>query len=117
MKRFLIICETNWCGEEQTYSAWAENDSEPQFQEAVQSAAYDNFTAYPGTGFTAVIDEMFGTENEEDLTKNQLEEAYEAESEYYNSTIEEWDETRDEEEWDWYELIYDGREKRKENAV
>ena len=104
MKRFLINCHTAWCGESQTFSAYAESDSDKDLNNAVESAAYDNFNSYSGTGFEGVGDES-------ELTEEQLEKAYAAESKFYGFSIEEWDETNDESEWEWHELIYDRREK------
>lgn len=107
MKRFLINVFTNWCGEEQDYAAYAEDEFE--IEPVAAEASYENFNNYPGTGFEAVLEELFDTTHEEDLTEEQLNEAYDVEGNYYGHSIQEWDETRDEEEWNWYTLIYDGR--------
>jgi hypothetical protein len=108
MKRFLINVYTNWCGEEQDFAAYAKDAFEIELIAA--EASYENFDNYPGTGFGAVLEELFDTTDSEDLTEEELNEAYKAEGDYYGYSITEWDETRDEEEWNSYTLIYDGRE-------
>ena len=107
MKRFLINTYTNWCGEELEFSAIAESDSDPELCAKAQEAAYSSFSDFGG--LKSILENMFPYD--EDYTDEQLEEASEQEDEYYGYTIKEWDETRNEEEWDWYELIYDANEK------
>lgn len=104
MKRFLINVSTNWCGEENTFSAIANNESE--LDKVAEEVAYNNFCSYGGQD--AILKELFG--DEEEYTDEMFDEASEIESEYYFYDIEEWDEERSDEEWDWYELVYDGRE-------
>ena len=103
MKRFLINVYTNWCGEDNDFSAIANDESE--LRNIASNLAYDNFTSF--TGFEGILEELFPEVEEGEYTEEQTDEAIDSESEYYGYTIEEWDETRPEEEWDWYELIYD----------
>lgn len=107
MKRFLINTYTDWCGEELEFSAIAESDSDPELCAKAQEAAYSSFIDFGG--LENILESMFPYD--EDYTDEQLEEASKKEDEYYGYIIEEWDETRNEEEWDWYELIYDANEK------
>lgn len=107
MKRFLINCYTHWCGEDNTYTAYAESESDKRLNEAAQMAAYDNFSDYDG--FSGVLVDMFDTDDESELTKDEIQEAIDNENEYYSFIIEPWDYDRSEEEWEWYDVIYDGR--------
>lgn len=111
MKRFLIKCTTEWCEEDQTFSAIAEDEDE--LQSIAQEFAYENFNSYPQTGSGAILEELFPDVEDGEYTDEQIEEAAEHESEYYGFNIEEWewDEKRDEEEWGWYDLIYNSLEK------
>lgn len=80
MKRFLIHVTTAWCGMDQEYVAIAHNEGE--LEDIAQQLAYNNFIEF-------------------DLLQQIVEKG-----DYYSYTIEEWDETRPEHEWGWYELIY-----------
>jgi len=106
MKRFLIECSTNWCGEEAIFSAYAEQASD--LDPIAAECAYDNFNDYPQTGHEGVLEDLFP--GVEEYTDEMHDEASEQEGNYYFYTISEWDETRDEKEWEWYDLIYDARE-------
>lgn len=112
MNRYLIQVDTNWCGEEQTFAAYANDKSE--LESTAQEVAYENFNSYPGTGFDGLLSDLFPDVEDEEYTDDMIDEAGALESEYYGFSIEPWDESRDETEWDWFELIYDGR--KKENA-
>lgn len=111
MKRYLIDCWTNWCGEEETYSAIAHNEEE--LETIASTVAYDNFA--DATGFSGIAEEVFPDISYQDLSDEQIDELYEVEGEYYGYNIIEWDETRPEEEWDWYELVYDANENDEED--
>jgi len=100
-KRFLIHVYTNWCGEDNDFSAIVKDESE--LDSIAQEAAYNNFSDF--NGIEGILEEMFPSE--EDYTDEQRDEAAEFEGDYYSYNIEEWDESRNEEEWAWYELIYD----------
>ena len=104
-KRFLINCDTSWCGENETFSAIAEDKNE--LKSVAQEAAWENFNNYPQSGLEGILSELFPDVEDEDYSDEQMEEATEHEEEYYSYYIKEWDETRDEEEWNWYDLIYD----------
>ena len=101
-KKFTINVYTNWCGESNDFGAIAK--SEEELYDTAQSAAFENFQSF--SGIEGVLEEMFGSE--EDYTPEQFDEACEVEGEYYGFTIEEFE--ADEEEWEYYDIIYDGRE-------
>lgn len=103
MKRWLINVGTNWCGEHNTYSAYAETELE--LLDTINELAYQNFSDF--SGFTTILEELFP--NAEEYTEEMENEAMEIESEYYYGDCEEWDENRPEKEWLWYDLVYDGR--------
>lgn len=103
MKRFLINVYTSWCGEENDFVAIAESRLSDGLESAAGYAAYENFSGF--SGIDAILEEMFP--DEEEYTDEMFDEAAKIEGDYYGYSIEEWDETRDEEEWSWYELIYD----------
>lgn len=104
MKRFLINCITNWCGEENTFSAYAENQQD--LEDIAENAAYENFNEF--SGFHGILEDLFP--EVEDYDDSMEDAAAAVEGEYYSYSIEEWDEERDEEEWKWYDLIHDARE-------
>lgn len=106
MKRFLINCYTAWCGEEETYAAIAESEFDKNLVSIRDSLAYDNFME--GNGPDEMYHEEYPDIDLEDLTDEDKDAV--DEGAYYGSTIEEWDETRPEEEWDWYELVYDAND-------
>lgn len=103
MPRFLINCWTAWCGEDETFAAIA--DYEEQLSDVLDNCAYDNYLE--GTGPDGILTEVYPDIDPEDLTDEERDEALENEGGYYGGSIEEWDETRPEEEWGWYELVYD----------
>lgn len=103
MKRWLITCDTNWCGTESIYSAIA--DTEEELVDIVEQLAYDNFNDLAG-GFESVLEELFP--DEEEYTEEMENEAMDKEHEFYTAVIREWD--LPEEEWSWYECVYDGRD-------
>lgn len=109
MKRFLIECWTHWCGEEETYVAIAKNEGE--LLDLASLLAYDNFME--GMGSDGMYREEYPDIDLEDLTEEDIEAV--DESGYYGVSITEWDETRPEEEWDWYELVYDANENDEED--
>ena len=105
MKRFLINVSTSWCGEEESYSAIADNEED--LYDVADELAYENFSEFGGR--EKLSEELYP---DLDITDDDaIEEADiqidEVEHEHYFSNIEEWDESRPEEEWDSYELVYD----------
>lgn len=104
MKRWLIICDTHWCGTESIYSAITNDKFD--LLDLSEQLAYDNFNELTG-GFEAILEELFPDELE--YTEEMENEAMDSECDFYSYNIEEWDESRPEEEWTWYELVYDGR--------
>ena len=105
MKRWLINVETNWCGMDNTYSAYAE--FEENLYEIAQQLAYENFESFGG--FDLILEELFPEVEDGEYTEEMQEAAGEIEGDYYGYYIQSWDESRPEEEWDWYECVYDGR--------
>lgn len=97
-KKFIIIVSTNWCGEDNNFSAIADDESE--LWNLADELAYNNFSDFGGVN--AIAEELFGTD---DPTDEQLEEIYKVETEYYSSEIEEWDEEQHGE-FESYELVY-----------
>jgi len=106
MARFLIHVYTAWCGEEDTFAAIAENDSDPNLLDKMAELAYDNFL--DGNGVDEMYQEEFPDIDPEDLTDEDKESI--DEGNYYGGYIEEWDESRPEEEWEWYELAYNSQD-------
>ena len=101
MKRFLLNVSTEWCGEENTYAAYAK--SEDELYELLDELAYENFLEFGG--LENILKELFPDVEPEDYTDEMYEEAAKIGGEYYYGNIEEWDETRSEEEWNEYELV------------
>lgn len=101
-KKFIIDVSTNWCGEENSYAAYAESIYE--LDSIGACLAYDNFAEFEG--FEAVKAELF-PEIEENYTDEQEIEAAEVEADYYSYTIREV-ETEDEiSEFAYLDLVYD----------
>ena len=106
MKRFLVICDTNWCGTDETFRAIAEDEMDDQLQAAAQLAAYDNFGSFAMDVLEEyVLPDLYP--DAEEYTDEMRAMAEEAEDGYYSYDIEEWDEDRPEEEWEWYNWLYD----------
>lgn len=106
IKRFLINTYTNWCGEENTYAAYAEDEMD--IDGLAQNLAYTNFVDFGGD--QTILEESFGDyENVSDMG-GETENLYNEECDSsYGYVIEEFDGT--DEEFGWYELVYDGRNK------
>ena len=100
MKRFLLNVSTEWCGEENTYAAYAK--SEDELYELLDELAYENFLEFGG--LEKVLEQLYPNV-EGEYTKEMYNEAANVAHEYYFGDIEEWDETRSEEEWNDYELV------------
>ena len=113
MKRFLLNVSTEWCGEENTYAAYAK--SEDELYELLDELAYENFLEFGGSD--KVLKELFPDVEPEDYTDEMYEEAAKIGGEYYYGNIEEWDETRSEEEWNDYELVRGDNEDDEEEYV
>lgn len=101
MKRFLIQVTTNWCGMDQEYVAIA-NDS-MELDSLAASLAYDNFSDFDL--HTTILEDEYPDVDE--YTDEMHSHVDSIKGDYYGYTIEEWDETRPEEEWEWYNLVYD----------
>lgn len=97
-KKFIIKVDTNWCGEDNSFAAIAEKESE--LYDITDELSFSNFSDFGG--ITAIAEELFGTDDPSD---EQLEEIYKVETEYYSSEIEEWDEEQHGE-FESYELVY-----------
>lgn len=105
MKRFVIEVSTNWCGEDNKYGAYAENEDE--LYEIADELAYENFSDFGG--FDAVLEDMYPNVEEENYTEEMIDDAMLVENEYYSSFVYEWDESNPEEEWHNLQIIYDKR--------
>lgn len=102
MKKWLITCDTSWCGTETSYTAIA--DTELELVDVAEELAYENFNDLGG-GFESVLEELFP--DEEEYTEEMENEAMDKEHEFYSVVISEWN--LPEEEWSWYDCVYDGR--------
>ena len=100
MKRFLLNVSTEWCGEENTYAAYAK--SEDELYELLDELSYENFLEFGG--FEKVLEQLY-PDVEGEYTEEMYNEAANVAHEYHFGDIEEWDETRSEEEWNDYELV------------
>ena len=103
MKRWLITCDTSWCGTETIYSAIA--NTQEELIDIAEELSYENFNDLGG-GFNSVLEELFPYE--EEYTEEMENEAMDKEHEFYSVVISEWN--LPEEEWDWYDCVYDGRD-------
>lgn len=103
MKRWLITCDTSWCGTETIYSAIA--NTQEELIDIAENLSYENFNDLGG-GFESVLEELFP--DEEEYTEEMENEAMDKEHEFYSVVISEW--SLPEEEWDWYDCVYDGRD-------
>lgn len=95
MKRFLIHVSTHWCGEEDTFRAVAESESD--LWDLAEQLAYDNFYSY---GHDQDIAEEEGYDPDE-MEEGDWDELWSRvdENAYYSSSIEE---CEDDEEWNEY---------------
>lgn len=106
MKRFLVICDTAWCGTQETFRAIAEDELDNKLEDAAQLAAYDNFISFSMDVLEEyILPDLFP--DVEEYTDSMRAKAEDVVEEYYSYTIEEWDEERPEKEWSWYEWLYD----------
>lgn len=99
MKKFIITCDTNWCGTESRFRALAE--SELDLEDLAEELAYDNYSNF----FDAQdILEDLGYDID-DLSEDEIESILDSinESDYYDWKIEECD---DDEEWNSFEDDY-----------
>ena len=113
MKRFLLNVSTEWCGEDNTYAAYVK--SEDELYEILDELAYENFLSFGG--IKKVLEQLYPNVEEGEYTEEMYNEAASVEHEYYFGNIEEWDETRSEEEWNEYELVYGDNEDDEEEYV
>lgn len=104
-KKFLIHVNTAWCGMDNTYSAIAEHESD--LYELADHLARENFDSFGGFELVLEDEEPLGEDGE--YTDEQIQEIEEQEYDYFYYTIEEFE--NDEEEWNWYDLVYDCTEK------
>lgn len=107
MNRYLLRVDTNWCGEDNTYGVICSNPDDPDLMNFFQLKAYDNFNDFGG--FEKLLEEMFPEVEDGEYTDSQMDEAAEFEGDHYGWTIDKFE--GDEEEWEWYEIIYDESEK------
>lgn len=108
MNKYMIEVYTNWCGEDNYFTAIASSDTDPELHNAAASLSYNNFSEF--SGINGVLEELFPEVEDEEYTDEMVAQAADQEGEYYGYTIREI--TDDEEEyWDDYELAYDAREK------
>lgn len=96
MGKYFIHCDTNWCGEQETYRVIA--DSEDQIYDLAEQLAYDNFRE--GDHMEEIMADL-GYYYEDD--PEAYEEAWNCvdKAQYYDFAIEE----ADEDEWDEYDNV------------
>jgi len=104
MKKFIIEVYTNWCGEEETFTAIAPDDFDEGLNNAAAETAYENFIQFNGR--EEILRELFP--DEEEYTDEMENEVNAVESEYFGYSIQEVDDTF--EYWEEHELIYDASE-------
>lgn len=95
MKRFLIHVSTHWCGEEDTFRAVAESESD--LWDLAEQLAYDNFYSY-GHDQDIAEEEGYDPDEMEEGDWDKLWSRVD-ENAYYSSSIEE---CEDDEEWNEY---------------
>lgn len=102
MKKFLIHVSTSWCGMDDTYRAEAE--SEIELCDVAEQLAYDNFQSYDCDLYVAE-DNGYDPDEMSDEDWDNLWDTID-ESNYYSSTVEEFE--GDENEWEEYggEIVY-----------
>ena len=105
LKRFLIHCDTAWCGMDNTFRAMAEKEED--LWELADQLAYENFMSYGGT--SDILEDL--GYDEEELSEEEIDNILEEvdESAYYHASIEE---CEDDEEWNSYggEIIGENNE-------
>ena len=105
IKKYILKVYTNWCGEDNEYSAIVDDEHLSDFEQVAQNASYNNCSDFGG--FNAVLEDLFPDNDSDDgYSEEQEEEAMEVEGEYYGYNYEEYREEVHGE-WDWYDLIYD----------
>lgn len=102
MKKFLIHVSTSWCGMDDTYRAEAESGIE--LWDVAEQLAYDNFQSYDCDLYVAE-DNGYDPDEMSDEDWDNLWDTID-ESNYYSSTVEEFE--GDENEWEEYggEIVY-----------
>lgn len=94
-KRFLIHCDTAWCGTYDTFRAVAEKEED--LWELADQLAYENFISHGGT--SDILEDL--GYNIEELSEEEIGDILEKidESDYYYASVEE---CEDDEEWNSY---------------
>lgn len=105
-KKFIIEVSTEWCGMDNQYGAFAEDESE--LWEIAGELAYDNFNSFCCNEYIA--DELFPDVDYSDLTDDQWDEIGEVEGNYYYSNIREVEDDNDAEFFDNLEIVYGNEE-------
>ena len=93
MKKFIITCDTEWCGTESRFRALAE--SELELEDLAEELAFDNYSSFFDT---QDLLEDLGYDID-DLSEDEIESILNniSEADYYDWKIEE---CEDDEEWD-----------------
>lgn len=103
-KKVIIEVSTNWCGEDNNFSAIVNEDYENDevFMGICEELAFENFNDFDG--LYAIVEELY-PDFEGEYTEEMIQEAANVEEEYYTYKI-----LEDEdyiEYWDDYPLVYD----------
>ena len=110
VRKVIVDMYTNWCGEENSFSAIICDECNSEFEEICQQQSYENFSSFGG--FDQMMEDEFGEPNEDgEYTDEQINEGYTLEGSYYGFNITDYDPDVHGE-WDWYDLVYDCTEKK-----
>ena len=112
-KKYLLTVHTNWCGEDATYGVITDNEDDPDLMESAQILAYDNFESFDGS--SAILEELFPEVEDNEYSEDQYEEAVSVECEYYGWSLIEFE--GDEEEWSWYDLVFNNNPEDESNEL
>lgn len=96
LKRFLIHCDTHWCGTDNTFRVLAEKEED--ILDLAYDLAYDNFMAY--ADYDDILEDLgYDPEEISDEERDEILSDID-EGEYWNHIIEE---CEDDEEWNSYD--------------
>lgn len=92
MKRYLIHCDTFWCGTQNTYRVEADDTEPGELDDLTYQKAYANFYKYAGVEDIAE-EEGLDPDNPEDLEKCEdlIDEYFSYDYEEFTGTDEEWE--------------------------
>lgn len=110
-KKYLVTCSTNWCGMDREFRAIASSDLNDILIDSAELAAYENAYSFDLIN-DYILPELFPEVEDGEYTEEQIQYAEDHDYEYFGFSIDEWG--GPEEEWSWYEWLYDETEEYKE---